>query len=81
MNGFLLKKVKEVAVNDSGYNEDVEISYDRVVAETDFAYRVYLAALLVDKKPWVPKSIIRSIDETNCSMVVPYWFAKEKGFI
>jgi len=65
----------------SRYDEDVEIYYDSILKETDFAFCVRCDALLVDKRPWIPKSVIQSIDKDEKSMVVPYWYAKEKRFI
>lgn len=58
----------------------VHVEVERVIRETDAAFKV----LIDDEEVWLPKSQIADADDykpgdTNCTMSITEWIAKEKG--
>lgn len=59
-------------------NDDVvEISYTRVVTDSD------LAILFEDSEDrfWIPKSVIQDHDEDDKIVSIPAWFAEKEGLV
>jgi len=58
-------------------DEPVEISYTRIVVDSD------LAILFEDGTDqfWIPKSLIKDHDEDDKIVSIPEWFAEKEGLV
>ena len=65
-------------INEHG-REEVQVAYQKVVHETDKAWRVVIddSDPFQPKACWVPKSI-GELDEEACEVWVPRWFAEQE---
>jgi len=58
--------------------EDVEVSYDKLLHDTGLAYLF----LIGGSKVFIAKSLVKdTIDEKDHTFMCPYWLAVKEGFI
>lgn len=58
-------------------DDDAEISYTKIVTETDMA-------ILFEDGPdqfWIPRSVIKDHDEEDKIVTVAAWFAEKEGLV
>ncbi len=61
-------------------NKEIEISFDRLVHETDDAYLISIGDWDDEQRFWLPKSKV-DMGEDETFVLVPEWLAVEKGLV
>ena len=62
-----------------GNNDLVDIPYDEVRHDTDFA----VLFIMDGEEQWIPKSLIENISDEDGpgEVTIPEWFARQEGLI